>query len=125
MSGRKYDTELILAAIEGSGGVTNAIAAKLGVHRWTVWNWLKDDEDLQRAVREEQERMLDTAESNLLKAVKKGDPWAIRYFLSRKGKHRGYTTSVEVRGELNQRGEVHLYLPDNGRDDAGEASDGS
>ncbi len=36
------------------------------------------------------ETITDLAEAQLISSVKKGEPWAIRYWLSTKGKDRGY-----------------------------------
>jgi len=42
------------------------------------------------------EVVTDIAEAQLISSVKKGEPWAIKYWLSTKGKDRGYTTKQEA-----------------------------
>jgi len=43
------------------------------------------------------ETITDLAEAQLISSVKKGEPWAIKYWLSTKGKDRGYTTKQEFK----------------------------
>lgn len=116
---RDFDTELVLAAISGSGGVMTTIAERLNVHRATVWRWSKEDEEIAEAITEELESTLDLTESKLLKLIREGDGPSIRFLLTTKGKHRGYTKKIEMDGNLQHGGQVSVYLPDNGRDARG------
>ena len=42
------------------------------------------------------ETITDIAEAELISSVKRREPWAIKYWLSTKGKDRGYTTKQEA-----------------------------
>ena len=74
---------------ETSGYVTFA-AKKLGVTPQTVYNYLKDNPDLQVVVDEAREVQLDIAENSLQMKIREGDLNAITFFLRTMGKRRGY-----------------------------------
>ena len=86
----------ILEAIEGSAGLITVISQKLKCAWHTAHKLVNLDEDTKRAYKDEDEKVLDLAESELIKAIKKGDLQSIRYILSTKGKRRGYGEKVEV-----------------------------
>lgn len=111
----KYDTELIIAAISGSGGVIREIADRLNVNRVTVWRWSKENSEIAEAIQEELESTLDTAETKLIELINEKDGASVRFFLATKGRHRGYAKKIEMEGQLNHSGQVQIYLPDNGR----------
>lgn len=71
-------------------GNQQAAANMLRVTRESVSYWVKKSDACFQATLSGEEVILDYAESNLHKAAKRGDPWAVRYILSQKGKRRGY-----------------------------------
>lgn len=113
-----------LAAVAGSGGVVEEIAKRLGVTSRAVTKRKKEHPDFAEAVEEEANVVLGTAESELVKAIKKGNLKAIMWFLDRKGKERGYGKQLKVDGSLEQNGRIVLHLPDDGRESTGEQSPG-
>lgn len=115
---KRVTHDQFLEAIAGSGGVVDSIAKRTGLTRSHVYARIREDEELREAVDDERATLLDTAETHLFDHVRAGKPWAIKYVLSRLGKHRGYTLRHEITGDVNVTGEVRLYLPDNGRGDA-------
>jgi hypothetical protein len=85
----------------------------IGISRQTYYNWIDNIDSFSSLMNEAKEEKIDFAESALMKKVKEGNVRAIIYFLSTKGKHRGYTTKTEVESPRNTP-IVQLYLPDNG-----------
>lgn len=92
----KASTRKILNAIPGTGGLISDIAVKLGVHYHTVLNYEKKYESVRNAIQEERDEILDKAESNLFMRIKEGDEDTSKWFLARKGKHRGYSEKIDT-----------------------------
>lgn len=113
----KVTDQQIGEAIVDSGGIVVRIAERLNVSRTTIYLRLKASEELAELLGEEREATLDLAESKLIELIKAGDGPAIRFYLRTMGRHRGYTTRVEVEGRLEHSGQIQVYLPDNGRGD--------
>ena len=89
-------------AVKGTGGIYSTIADKLGVCRQTVSKYLKDNLKARQLLESEQERITDSAEGVLFKKiVKEEDMNAVKYYLSTKGKKRGYVEKTEVSNEVS------------------------
>ena len=73
-------------------------ASELGVSHTTIYNYLNKYDELKELQASFAEVMVDKAEYRLHDAVVDGDPWAIKYALSTKGKARGYTERTEITG---------------------------
>ena len=113
---RHFDETEVVAAVTGSGGILRLIAEKLGCDRTTIGRWRDRSKAVSKAIKDERESNLDVAESKLIEAVKEGKPWAVRFYLSSQGKHRGYNSRSEAPTEPTA--QVVVYkLPDNGRGD--------
>jgi len=107
-------------------GNLSAVAAKFGVTRRTVYNWLEADAELQQAVVDAREAMLDLAENKLEEAIDAGQGWAIALALKTVGKQRGYVERVETEHRGRVPLEVVLDLSEGaGEDTAGDAADGA
>lgn len=117
MTNIPIDINKFRTAVEGTGGVLLQIAANLGIHRKTLWDWRNLYPELVEIITEEREKTIDIAESRLIKLIKDDDVGAIKFFLSTQGKDRGYSTRTEqkIDGNLQHSGQVTVYLPDNGR----------
>ncbi len=87
-----------LLALEEKLGIVTYAAAEVGIHRRTVYDWQEADPAFAKAVREIDNRQLDFVEAALLKNIKNEDTRAITFYLSTKGRARGYTTRVEISG---------------------------
>lgn len=79
------------------GGVY-LVASALDVSPRTIYNYLEKYADLKELKDSFAGEMVDKAEYNLHDAVEAGDPWALKYALSTKGKDRGYTERQEISG---------------------------
>ncbi len=89
------DNELI-EALHKSGGFRSATAELLGVSRSAVSNRINRSEELQQIVYDIEESRLDLAETSLINSLKDGEPWAVQFYLKRKGQKRGYNEKQEL-----------------------------
>ena len=107
----KYPLTLVVAAIEGSGGVVQKVAAELRCDWHTarryINRWTKTRELFQGELNE----VLDLAESQLVEAVKRGEPWAIKLLLMTKGKRRGYSLRMEHTGDSGSPIQARFIAP--------------
>ena len=96
-SGRRgYTQKQILQAIEGSGGIVSAVAARLGCDWNTARKYIDKWKATEISFEAERERVLDLAETTLVKAIKGGDVGAAKWYLSRIGRRRGFGDAVDV-----------------------------
>lgn len=89
--------------IKSFGNIT--IAAKsLGCERATLYRWIGDDKQLNKAIQEGRDSLLDMAENKMAHKIKDGDTTALIFYLKTQGKTRGYTEKHEV--ENDHKGEI-------------------
>lgn len=78
---------------------------KAGIGRATYYRWRREDSEFARycddALRESVGLMNDMAESQLLSAIKEKNMTAIIFWL--KHRHKGYSTKIELSGDITQR----------------------
>lgn len=91
----QYKAQDFIAAIPGTGGIVTAIARKVGCAWNTAKRYIETHPTVQRAYQDECESILDLAEAKVISAIKDGDSQMIRYYLSTKGKDRGYVQRQE------------------------------
>lgn len=91
-------TEQIANALEKKAGNVTEAAKALKVTRQGLHKRIAADEELQELVVHLRESLLDVAESQLLKQVKKGNIAAIIFTLKTQGKSRGYVERQEITG---------------------------
>lgn len=106
--GRKpiLSVPLVAAALVRERGNVAAVARSFGVARSSVAELVDAHEDLRRVVRDAREAMKDEAEDSLCRAVRKGEAWAVCFFLKTQAKDRGY---IE-RQEIEQSEPVQLHI---------------
>ena len=100
----KYTTQEFIDAIAGTGGIVSAIARKVGCDWNTAKKYIDTYPTVRAAYDAECEAMLDLAESTVLRNIKLaaqgvGDTADAKWYLTKKGKRRGYGDSMEVTGE--------------------------
>ena len=100
----------VLNAIKDSGGVISTIARRLNCNWNTAKNYCDKWESTKTALQDEKETTLDTAEIKLLDAIKAGDTQIIKWFLSTKGKDRGYTTKIETSINTSDDPIINIHL---------------
>lgn len=97
MSGKaKYTAAQFLKVIPGTGGIISAIARKIGCDWITAKRYIQKHATVLRAWRAEKETVLDVAETKLIKDVKDGETWAVKFYLKTQGKDRGYVEKQVV-----------------------------
>ena len=89
----------ILKAIKGSGGIMSAIAKRLGCEWHTANKYCNKYPETKQALLDEDEGLLDLAESTVVKAIQEGDTSSARWILATKGKKRGYGDKLELSGD--------------------------
>lgn len=98
MSRATYTTDQFILAIPGTGGIISAIARKVGCGWHTAARYIEQHATVKQAYDDECERVLDLAETKTIKAIEDGDMQMVRYYLSTKGRKRGYVERQEVTG---------------------------
>jgi hypothetical protein len=88
----------VIEAIKGSGGIMSTIARRLEVSWHTAYKYTHNSEAARQALADEEERTIDLAESTLLKSIETGNTQDAKWYLSTKGKHRGYSERHELTG---------------------------
>lgn len=83
-------------AIKESGGFISQIAKSLGITHQAVSLYIKAHPELQELLQEFDDFYLDLSENVVLGKIKKGDLDAAKYYLTHKGKNRGYYTKSQV-----------------------------
>lgn len=97
MSGRnQYKAEKFIDAIKDSGGIVSTIAKRVGCDWHTAKKYIDTYATVTQAYQDECERVLDLAESKTIEMINEKDGTMIRYYLSTKGKHRGYTEKQQI-----------------------------
>lgn len=92
----KITLESFKKACEGTWGNITAIAANLGVQRWTVYRFIETNSEAKEILKEERDKIVDIAENKFKEAVERGERWAIRLALKTLGKDRGYVERHEI-----------------------------
>lgn len=86
----EYDKEHVLEAIHGSGAIVSTVARRLGCRWNTARKYIDAWEETRQAYKDEEETILDLAESTLYQSIKGADVQSAKWILSRKGRKRGY-----------------------------------
>ena len=90
-----YRAQQFIDVIPGSAGIITTIAKRVGCAWHTAKKYIEKYATIRRVYESECESMLDLAELEALKLIKAGDSSMIRWYLSTKGKNRGYVERVE------------------------------
>ena len=93
--GKQLTKSEVIEALQASRGMVTVAATKLGCTPVTIYNWIKKSPDCRAVVDQERERVIDTAELGLMKAINQQESWAIAFALKTIGKKRGYVERVE------------------------------
>lgn len=95
----QYKAKQFIDAIPGTGGIISLIAKKVGCDWYTAKKYVTQFPTIARAYEDECEAVTDLAEGKVIEAIRRNDGQMIRYYLSTKGKGRGYTERHEVTGK--------------------------
>ena len=89
----------ILKALKNTMGNVSLSCEKVGISRFAFYKWRDEDPEFDREVEEINERTLDFVESKLMQGIQDGNARMIIFFLSTKGRGRGYGQAKEAGGE--------------------------
>ncbi len=89
----------LITSLEKSLGVVTTACKQVGIGRTTFYQYLKDDKEFAKAVKEIENIALDFAESQLHKQIQDGNTPATIFYLKTKGKARGYVERQEIQHE--------------------------
>lgn len=115
MKKTKATKRQLIKSIEQNGGIMSCIADDFGLTIRRIQQRVAADADLQEAMKQARDQLIDEAEVKLRSAVKRGSPWAVKLVLMTLGRHRGYTQRLEVDSNESHANNVVIILPDNGR----------
>jgi len=86
----------IKKAIKDSAGIISTISKRLGCDWHTAKKYIFMHEETKQMYENENETMLDMAESMLFQNIQEQDPASIFFYLKTKGKKRGYIEKVQT-----------------------------
>ena len=92
----RQSKERLLKAIEGSFGIVETIAKRLGIKRKSFYPYMDRYPDIAAAVAEERNKVIELAEAKLITLVNQGNEHAIEFLLSRLGRDRGWGNEQNV-----------------------------
>jgi len=93
---QRYTAKQVIQALKVTRGMVYMAAERLGCDPKTVYNYIDRYPSVKEALDDTTGRSLDMSETMLMQQIMKGNIVAIKYHLSTKGKHRGYTAEIEV-----------------------------
>jgi hypothetical protein len=91
-----------IEAIDKNGGIISGIANTLGVTPSAVRQRIAASPELQAAVRETKERLLDMCESNVLLDARAGNVKTSQWYLKHQGRHRGYGSQSQPQSRIRE-----------------------
>jgi len=86
----RFNEEDVLIAIKGCRTIVSTVAKRLHCDWTTAYKYINRWDSTKQAYNDEKQISLDLAESALFQNVDNGDVGAIKYFLTKKAKERGY-----------------------------------
>ena len=90
-----------LVALKASANNVSKACQKCKISRATFYVWCDTNKDFKNEVDYLKESVIDLAEEELMKKIKKGDTTALIFFLKTQGKSRGY---IEREEQVNVNG---------------------
>jgi hypothetical protein len=96
----QFEPEKIIEALVASKGMVYITAKKLKCSPQTIYNYAKEYPEVQEAIDSARGELTDTAESKLAMAIRKGESWAVCFYLKTQGRNRGYVERQEVSADF-------------------------
>ena len=85
-----YKAQDFVDAIPGSGGIISAIAQRVGCNWYTAKRYIEKYPTVRRAYDDECEKISDLAETVIIKDIQAGSVQTAKWYLTMKGRERGY-----------------------------------
>ncbi len=94
----KLSRKKVRSAIPNTFGIMSVIAKTCGVARSSLHIFLNKpkNSDLLKEIELEKENMKDVGENRLGAAMIRGEKWAVKFFLERRARDRGYGSKQEI-----------------------------
>lgn len=110
---KTYTKEEVLKAIEGCSTIVTTVAKRLNCNWNTALKYINKWQETKLAYENERQTIGDFTEGKLIENVKKGDMGAIKYFLSKKYKDRGYGDLLDGENpQLQVDNVLHIVVDD-------------
>lgn len=90
MAKQRYSTKRIISELVATQGLVSLAAENLGCTPMTIYNRAKAEPEIQQAIDNSRDNLLDRAELALRAAVIDREPWAVSLVLKTLGRGRGY-----------------------------------
>ena len=94
---KEYTLDEVLAGVVNSYGIISRVAENMGCTWGTAKKYVDSYPEAVQLFQEETERVLDLAESKVIKSINMDDVGTAKWLLSTKGKDRGYGEQKDVR----------------------------
>ena len=116
---RTLKKKALLSSFFKATGNVSHLCHQVGISRETFYKWLKTDPEFAARIRDEEEGLLDFAETCLFAMMADKIPAAVIFYLKTKGKHRGYVERIEqdFRGQMNMNREIKITVVHTREDD--------
>lgn len=99
MGSNLYHAKQFVEAMPGTGGIISTIAKRVGCDWQTARKYIRTMPTVQKAYDAECEAIIDMAESVVIKKIQSGDSADAKWYLTKKGKQRGYVDRQEITGK--------------------------
>jgi len=109
-NGNRYDMQTVIDAISGSGAIMSTIAKRLNCGWATARSYVQRWEETRQAYEDEEQTILDMAESTLYQAIRNNDVQAAKWVLSTKGKARGFSEKYEFEHSGKDGGPIEVRV---------------
>ena len=86
----RYKAQDFIDAIPGTGGIISTIAKRVGCSWHTAKKYIREYPTIAKVYGDECEAITDLAELTIIKAIKDGDTHTAKWYLTMKGRERGY-----------------------------------
>jgi hypothetical protein len=91
-----FNVQELLTAIQGSKGLMDVIAKRLGCSWSTAQSYINRSEEAKQAFTDEREAYLDRVETKAMECIDAGSEQMIKFYLATIGKHRGFTEKSQI-----------------------------
>jgi hypothetical protein len=108
---KEHTKKALLNALEKSLGVVTKACKIAKVGRTTFYQYLKEDKEFAKQVKDIENIALDFAESQLHKQISEGNTTATIFLLKTKGKSRGYVERSEIVHDNNVKSTIIEWTP--------------
>jgi hypothetical protein len=102
----KLKIKEVVKAVKESKGMLSAAADKLGVNYTTLWRYSKRYPAVQEAIDDQRDSVSDMAELKLFQSIRRGESWAVGFYLKPQGKGRGYVERTESNVDVTSKGKA-------------------